>query len=724
LAAWNHPRLGPALKAVVAYSALFLGVEALFGRSQFAGPIPTGVPLGVLLIGLVIGSLYSLIAFGLILVYRANRIISFAQAGLGSVPAVFALTLVTQKHLPYLLAVPIALVGAVLVGVLVETLLIRRFRHAPRLILTVATIGIAQILALIEFYIPIWLTGTIQPGSRFRTPLTRFSTRVGGVVLTGDALACVVVVTLVMVALGLFFRFTKVGIAVRASAENEDRALLLGIPVRRVSTVVWIIAALCSSLGIFLRAPVVGLPFGGLIGPTILLYALAAAIVARMESLPVALVAGMAIGVIDNGAFFGTRKGDLGVAMMLPLILVALLVQSGALSRAADTGVNTWKAMREFRPIPIELRNLPSVRWARSAGLAVVVVLALWAPVLVGPSRANFASLVVIYAIVAVSLVVLTGWAGQISLGQFGFVGVGAAVAGGLAANHHWDFFAALFVAGLAGAAVAVLIGLPALRVQGLFLAVVTLAFAASVVYILLDRRYFGWLLPDPTGTVGRPLLWGRVDVRGDTAFYYVCLAAFVLVYLSARTLRSTRSGRVFVAVRDNTRAAQSYGTSPPGARLAAFAISGFYAALAGALLAYHQGAVDQSAFALPVSIDVFVMAVIGGLTSLPGAVLGAVYYQGIKFFSGQYIDDQNVRLLVQTVATGVGVLTMLAFLPGGLAEVAYRWRDAYLRWVANRHSIVVPSLVADLRVEAHAPEPEEEVALTHAEESLTEVVA
>jgi branched-chain amino acid transport system permease protein len=717
---WSDRVAGPLAKSLVAFVGVIAFTELAFGRARTTDvlgvSVPTAVPAGIILQGMIIGCLYALIAFGLILIYRANRLISFAQAGLGSVPAVLALLLLASRSWPYGVAFLIVIAGAAITGFLVEFVIMRRFSASPRLVATVATIGVAQLLALVEFYLPKWVTGQVVSPQSFRTPLSRFRWEFGGVIHQGNALVIPIVVAIVMVALTLFFRFTRLGIAVRASADNDERASLLGIPVRRVATVVWVIAAVCSGLGVFLRAPVVGLPLGGLIGPTILLYALAAAVVARMESLPVALGAGMAIGVLDQSANYVTRRGDISVSLMLPLLLIALALQRRRLSRAFDTGISTFRNLREFRPIPRELRGTPEVRWGLAALATVVAAVLLTAPYLVGTSRANFASLVIIYAIVGVSLVVLTGWAGQISLGQFAFAGLGAGIAGGLAVNHGWDFFLTLVVAGALGAAVAVLIGLPTLRLPGLFLAVVTLAFAATVNGYFLNRKYFDSVLPDANKTIARPVLWDRVDVGGDVAYYYVCLAALFIAYLSARALRRTRSGRVFISVRDNVRAAQAYGMNAARGRLAAFALSGFYAAVAGALLAYQQGSVDREAFAIGASLDVFVFAVVGGITSLPGAILGAIYYEGLRYFGPTALHLKNLDVL----ATGAGVLFLLLFLPGGLAEGVYRLRDRMLRGVANRRGIHVPSLVADRRVDLIADREADDV-LVRAEELVEE---
>ncbi len=732
---FRHPVAGPVLKVVIGYILLVeVAVQFIFGRIDIPflhlgfleiGRKAASIPRGVFVQGAVIGALYGLIGMGLILVYRANRIINFSQAQLGSVPAVAALFLVAFHGLPYLASLPIVLVGAVILGALVEILFIRRFSNAPRLILTVVTIGIGFLLVVLEFFTKLWIAG----GSRllsgdFKTPFSSFRLRFGQVFLTGDHIVAIVVVGAIVIALAAFFRFTDMGIAVRASAENGERAALLGIPVRRVSTVVWIIAAVMSAVGVFLRAPLVGLPVTGFVGPSILLYGLAVAVIARMESLPRAFFAGMLIGAIDRAAIFSTNRAALANAIMLVVILVALLVQRTALSRAQEIGASTWQAVKEFRPVPTELRDVRDVVTARVGLTALVVALVVAGPFIVTDTNTGLLTVAVIYAIVGVSLVILTGWAGQISLGQFAISGIGAAVAGGLAANHHWDFFATLAVAGVAGAVVAVLIGLPALRIQGLFLAVTTLAFAFAVQNFVLTREFFGWLLPKDFTNVARPVLYGRFStttdskflwftVTADAKFYYLCVVFLILFLFIAKSLRKNRSGRVFIGARDNGRMMQSYGVNLAMTRLAAFAISGFIAAVAGALYAYQQGVVEPGAFPAEKSIELFAMTVIGGLTSLPGAMLGAAFVKGLPLLPGLK-DIQQIEFLT----SGAGLVAILLFLPGGLAEGMYRIRDRFLRSVAAKRGIHVPSLVADAMVRDSEAADESVVA---AEEHLLE---
>jgi branched-chain amino acid transport system permease protein len=235
------------------------------------------------------------------------------------------------------------------------------------------------------------------------------------------------------------------------------------------------------------------------------------------------------------------------------------------------------------------------------------------------------------------------------------------------------------------------IIGLPALRIQGPFLAATTLAFGISVKVFLLSPHYFGSFLPDTIHTVERPMLYGKFSLAGPLAFYYVTAGFLVAALASAAAIRRSRTGRAVIGVRDNTRGAQSYGINVARVRITAFAISGFWAALAGALFVYQQGALDQTSFDSSVSITLMTIVVIGGVTSLPGAMLGATYL-GVLLYGG-------FGPRAQILATGAGVLVLLMVAPGGVAQGFYNTRDAFLRQIAKRRSILVPSLVADRRM-------------------------
>ncbi|HUR78168.1 MAG TPA: ABC transporter permease [Acidimicrobiales bacterium] len=678
-------------------------------------------PTGTVFNGLCTGTLYGLIGVSLILVYRTHRIINFAVAGIGAVPGISAVLLMVTKGWSWYVAFPMAIAGGALAGGLVDFVVMRRFSKAPRLILTVATIGVSQILAYIGFLIGLGLGTEGEQQPQPTTPFSKLGFFIGNQKFTHDYTFAVAVVITCVVALGLFLRFSRIGIALRASAENAERASLLGIPVSRVQTVSWVLAGALAGVVLFLLSTIVGVPGDGSLGPQTLIYALTAAVIGRMDRIGVTLVAGMGVGVLVDSSLVRTGSDSITTGVMLAIILGALVLQRGTMSRALDAGVATWQAVGEFRAVPSELRNVREVRIARRVLAGVIAVFFLTAPFVLDDARIGDAHTIVIACIVAVSLVILTGWAGQISLGQFGIVGVGAIVASRMAVTWNQDIFLILLAAAIAGAVVAVLVGLPALRLPGLYLAVTTLAFSASMHYLFLNRSY--WigrsLLPPSGDRIVTPCLWDGRICLGDgiiptRGYYYFCLAILAGVVAMARAYRSTRAGRAVLAVRENSRAASSYSVHPARTKLAAFAVSGAVASIAGALIAFQSGSVDASTYGVEPSLRIFVTVVIGGLTSLGGAVFGTILLEAVRLFGEDAVE--NLSLLV----TGPGLLVVLLLLPGGFAEGLYRLRDAALRWVANRNDIDVPSLVADRLVEAR-DQPDVVSAAEHAAAELVE---
>jgi branched-chain amino acid transport system permease protein len=465
------------------------------------------------------------------------------------------------------------------------------------------------------------------------------------------------------------------------------------------------IAGLLSAMCIYVQSPLIGVPGDATLGFTTLLYGMAAAVVARMERIGVALAAGMAIGVLIFASVYKTGANDFASALMQAVNLCALQMQRTTMARALDAGTSTWETVKQFRPIPREQRGLREVETARIALYALAILVAVGAPFVLG--RADMPLLIVLplFGIVAVSLVVLTGWAGQMSLGQFGLVGAGAAAAGGLIADHNIDFFLAIALGIAAGVLVAVLIGLPAIRIQGLYLAVTTLAFGYAMQYYFLNSHYWigKHLLPNGfTAHLRRPMLYGSIDLENDRAFYFVCVAFLALVMAAAITFRRTRSGRVLIAARDNQRAAPAYAINLVRARLAAFAISGGIAGLAGVLFAYSQHNVIPGTYSVEASIAVFLAATIGGLTSVPFAVMGTISFEAFVLFGPrfyQHLGDTFVSV-VPLLLTGPLLVLNLYFYPGGSAEAGFATRDKFLRKLAGKYQLLVPSLVADRRVD------------------------
>jgi branched-chain amino acid transport system permease protein len=654
-----------------------------------AAVLPHGAPVGIVLQGIVLGTANGLLAIGLILIYRTNRIVNFAYGSLGSVAGLFGVELYLNKRWNYFAAMGLAVILGLVLGGVVEFLVIRRFTRSSRLVLTVATIGLAQVLGGMELLLPTFFGGHTGPLGGFASPIHRGVLTVEPVVFTGDHVLILTIVPAVIAALTWFLGRTDAGIAMRAAAENLDRARLLGIPVAKLSTLVWVVGGGLSALTYVLTVPSRGAVPSGLAGPGLLLPALAAAVLARMESLPVAFFAAAGLGALEQIVFWSGNVPSAADVVFLLVILAGLLARRDRMGRLSDES-SSWTDTAVARPVPFELRRLPEVRIAKGVIYAALAAAAVAAPFVYGSSSTTTLSLTLVWAMVAVSLVVLTGWGGHISLGQFAIVGVGAVTAGNMVNKLDADLFVALLVAGVVGGVVALLLGLPALRIRGLFLAVTTLAFAVALDSYFLNPTYFNRWIPSP---VDRPNLWQRWPLERARAMYFLCLAFLVLFVFLARGVRRARAGRVLIAARDNRRAAEAASVPTTAVMLSGFVFSGILAGIAGGLHVIVLHGARVGSYQPVLSLQVFSMAVIGGLGSVGGVLLGVFSLRAIE-----NIGSQGTRLLI----TGTSLLAVLLVVPGGLGQVALNVRDRFLRLVANRRGLLVPSLVADVR---HAPE-------------------
>lgn len=676
-----------------------LAVPGLFAVWLAAGALlPNGAPIAIVLLGLVFGSATALLAMGLILIYRSTRIVNFAYGAMGGVSGVLAAQLYLAKGWNYFAALGLGLVVGAGVGAAVEVIVIRRFARSSRLVLTVATIGLTQVLGGIQLLLPRWLGADQLIVGGFETPVDA-SVRIGPQIFTGDHLLIVAAVVPLLVALAWFLLRTDTGLAVRCAAESTERALMLGVPVRRLSTLVWVVAGVLSTVTFSLRAPFEGFSSDALSGLSPLLPALAAAVVARMESLPTAVVAGLGLGVMEQLVRWNTDAASAVDVAFLAVILVALLAQRDRLSRGRDADASSWSLVGALRPIPAELRVLPEVRALRLVVMITALAAAVVAPLLYGPSAVNLMTVALVWGLAAVSLVALTGWAGHISLGQFALAGVGGVVAGNLLQRANVDVFVALVIAGLAGGVAALVIGLPALRIRGLFLAVTTLSFAVALDSYFLNPVNFDDQLPDD---VARPMLWGRIDLESERALYWFTLAVLVVAILGASRIRGARTGRVLVATRDNGRAAAAMGVPTTEVRITGFLIAGIIAGVAGGLHVVVLHGVRLGTYQPAQSIELFSMAVIGGVGSIGGAIAGVFAFRWLE----QAIDPA-LRLLV----TGTGLLVVLLVLPGGLGQAGASVRDRVLRRIADRRGIIVPSLLADRREHTREEAVSDEIA-------------
>lgn len=666
------------------WPAVMLGIQQVFFPASS----------GTLLAGLVLGLITSLVSLGMYLVYRANRVLNFTAGELGLLPAILAAMLLLESGLNWYLALIIGLAAAAVVGVAVEFLLIRRFFDAPRLVVTVATIGVAQLLGVCALFLPALWDAKAQ-SQRIDAPFD-ITFEVGARVFNANHVVAFVLAPIALVAVAALLRYTRLGIAIRAAAELPSRAAMLGIPVKGLQSVVWAVATVLGFLALFLRAGVYGLPVGGQLGLLLLLRSLAALTLGRLTHLPTIITSSLMLGVLQEAVVWnsGAVEAEARMGAITGVIIVVGLMVRTSRGVRADADRSAWLSVGEHRPLRPEDARLALVRIGRPAAFVAIVAFFLVFPNLFGTTVVVRMALIFLFTITLISLGVLTGWAGQLSLGQMAFASVGGAVSAWLTQRWQWDITLATVAAGCAGAVVSLVVGIPALRLKGAYLAVTTLAFAIAVSQYALNPRFFDWI---PTGRVERHPIFGVVGWESSRSIYYLSLLAMVIAIVAMRGIRHSRTGRVLIALRDNEAAVESYGVSPVRAKLTAFAIAGFFAACAGSLVTHHQQAfvVDDAGF----NLLVFSAGVIGGLGTALGAFLGALYFNGTFFW---------LRGSWRLFASGIGLLMVLLVAPNGLSGLWYDVRDLTLGWVRKRTGIGAAAVDEDQHGMVDAVDPVE----------------
>ena len=700
-------RLLPAQYREAALSALGIAVVLAFTQLIPAtNGSSRGAPAAMLFLGLVFGLTNALTAAGLVLIYRTTRILNFAQTAIGAGGAVMVFDLLGLDGAPFPLALVLGLLTGAALGAGFDIVFGRRFMNAPRLVLTVLTIVAAgfvggTVQGVIDG-LPIFPSGALrtvqqQSGGYDLSPFLPFAGwhfTIGSMAIPFGfrevfSLVAAVAALALLVAL---LRLTRIGLALRALAENPERATLLGISVGVLSTTVWTIAGVLSALSLTLNGFMTAPSAVSGYAPQLLLPAFAAAVLARFRSLGVAAVAAVGISLVQTCVQNMQSDWLPGVSVGL-LVVVAggLLLQSRKQTRS-DEGISSgWAATEELRPIPKEMLALTPLRITRWVLVAVAILGLIGLPFILDTGQTVVLEVIFLNAIIGVSLVVLTGWAGQVSLGQFGFAAVGAIVAATLTLHFNITFWLAVPVAATVTAGLAVLIGLPALRIPGLFLAVATFAFAVAVHDTLFSPHVLTSLVPG-TG-LSRPQLF-LIDFDDERAMYFLCAAALVAAIVVVLNLRRGRFGRVLIGIRENEANASSMAISVLRLKLAAFGFSGLLAGFAGAILAYQQRSLSADTFAANASVQAFVQVVIGGISSVWGPVLGSGYVNGLTFVLSS--TPQIASLLI-----GVAPLILLYASPGGLLAALASARDAGLRIIAQRNELIVPSLFADMDPEA-----------------------
>lgn len=558
-------------------------------------------------LGLGIGAIYALVAQGVVLVYRGSGILNFAHGAMAMIGAFVFVELRDDRSW----ATPVALASAVvllaLLGALVYLLVMRPLRRASPIARLIATLGLLVIFQA---------AATLRWGGASRivkSDLPQDLIEVGDITVGVDRLYLLGIASALTLVLWLVYRHTNIGLATTAMAENQRAAAALGWSPDVLATANWALGGALAGLAGALVAPLTGLQISTL--TFVVIAALAAALLGGFRSFPITLAGGVGLGIAESEmARYVTQQGA-AKAFPFAVIVLVLILRGRALP------------VRNFGRVRVPEIGSGLVRW-RLVGPVLIITGFSILNVLTTDIVAAV-TVTVSYAIVMLSVVVLTGYAGQLSLAQFALAGIGAWFAGRLVDSLDLPFELTFLVAVVATVPVGLVFALPAVRTRGVNLAVVTLGLGLATQQMLFNNA-------DYTGgadglVVGSQTIvgWDIDAIHHPDRYAFVVFVAFVLCALSVASLRRGRAGRRLIAVRSSERAAAALGINVVSAKLYAFAVSAALAAVGGILISFKSPSIVFSSFDPFQSILAVAYVVIGGVGFVTGPLLGGTLVAG-----------------------------------------------------------------------------------------------
>jgi ABC-type branched-subunit amino acid transport system ATPase component/branched-subunit amino acid ABC-type transport system permease component len=641
--------------------------------------------VGSLLAGLGNGGVFAALALALVITYRSSGVVNFATGAIALYVAYtyaglrkgellvmlpgFPKTVDLGRELGLAPAAGIALALAAVLGALLYLLVFRPLREAPPLARAVASLGVLVVLqgalAIRQGTAPV-TTGDIFPDDRWE---------LGSIAVGADRVYLALSVVGLAVLLTAAYRYTRFGLMTRASAESQTGAYVSGVSPDRIALLNWMISAVVAGIGGILIAPVS--PLTPITYTLFVVPALAAAVVGRFQNLVLVVAGGIAIGMLQSEVTSIAGDWwvlpDSGTFELVPLvvILVALVVVGGGMP--VRGGLIRQPLGRAPRPRAL---LAPTLAGAAVGLVALLATDGTWRSAVIGSFIA---------AIIGLSLVVVTGYAGQVSLAQLALAGTAAFSLSGLTEGWGVPFPLAPLLAALIATVIGVLVGLPALRLRGLTLGVVTLALAYAIEAVWFRNND---IVTSAGARITPPEMFGinlAFDSGGHFArieFGLLCLVVLIGVALGVALLRRSALGSAMLAVRANERSAAGVGVNVVRVKVLSFALASFIAGLGGALLGYRRGVVTYNDFAAMSGLALLSTAYLAGVTSVWGGVnAGILASSGIVFVA----MDRWVELGDWfNVISGILVIVTLIGHPEGLASIGHE-TAARFSWLWSR---------------------------------------
>ncbi len=599
--------------------------------------------LDPLVTGLINGNAYALIALGLSLIFGVADLVNFAHGSVFAFGAMLGWYFVAVLHWPLPLALAGVIVATALLGVVIERVAVRPLAKAPRIAPLLSTVAVALILDRVSqlmFTPDTQMFPNLLPNANFHFGDIRFG--VTDLVMLGVTLTS-------LAALWLFLMHTRLGRALRATAQDRDAALQMGVNAGGLEALAFAISSALAGVG----GVLVGMYYRNVdpsMGFAAGIEGFAAATLGGLGNLPGAIVGGLLLGVIESFGvtwFGGASRGMIAFGV---LVLV-LWLRPGGLFGSPNAGFAEPLTGTFFgRGRPVMLRH-----WQLALILAAAFVVLPW---VADAYVLRVATIIAIFSILGVSLTLVAGTAGLMSIGQAGFFAIGAYTSALLVKDHGWSFWLAMPTAGVVAAVAGAVLIAPVLKLRGHYVAIVTLGIGAIVVAAILNLPS---ITAGPLGitAIPPPRLFGH-EIVSPRAYYW--LAAALLVASVAIVVRLQRShlGRAWRAIREDEVAAQASGVQLAGHKSLAFALGAFIAGVAGSLLAHQYAYINPEIFGVDVSVLVLTMIVLGGMSNVVGTILGAIVLVGGPELLRPFGD---FRILTY----GLLLLLLIRFRPQGL---------------------------------------------------------